>query len=471
MNDTLSTPVIKKGLELELDIESLAYGGMGLARKDNFVVFVKGAIPGQKVLAKIYKKKNGFAEARVLDILTESPHAVEVKCNHYYICSKVQNLSYEEQLKEKANQVEDAFRRLGSFTDFKLNSTVAADPIFNYRNKMEFTFSPYRWVLDSEPEGVDRSFALGLHIPGRYDKILDIKNCHIQPEIGNKILKVAREVCLSNLDLKPYDPKSHVGFLRYLMIRYGVNTNQLMINIVTSYNDINKLSPLTDTLLKEFPEITSMVNNVNTRKADVAYGEYETLIFGNPYIEEKMGDLTFEISANSFFQTNTFQGLRLYQEVEKAAELSGNEVIFDLYCGTGTIGLFLANKAKEVYGFEIIRSSLEDAEKNAEKNGVDNIFFLKSNLDTFFKSGQLSRKIPKPDIVILDPPRAGMHPDMTNYLHKLKAKKIIYVSCNPTTQARDAKILAEKGYHIKKASMVDMFPHTPHIETVVLFSK
>jgi 23S rRNA (uracil1939-C5)-methyltransferase len=471
MNGTLNTPVIKKGLELELDIESLAYGGMGLARKDNFVVFVKGAIPGQKVLAKIYKKKNGFAEARVLDILTESPHAVEVKCNHYYICSKVQNLSYEEQLKEKANQVEDAFRRLGSFTDFKLNSTVAADPIFNYRNKMEFTFSPYRWVLDSEPEGVDRSFALGLHIPGRYDKILDIKNCHIQPEIGNKILKVAREVCLSNLDLKPYDPKSHVGFLRYLMIRYGVNTNQLMINIVTSYNDINKLSPLTDTLLKEFPEITSMVNNVNTRKADVAYGEYETLIFGNPYIEEKMGDLTFEISANSFFQTNTFQGLRLYQEVEKAAELSGNEVIFDLYCGTGTIGLFLANKAKEVYGFEIIRSSLEDAEKNAEKNGVDNIFFLKSNLDTFFKSGQLSRKIPKPDIVILDPPRAGMHPDMTNYLHKLKAKKIIYVSCNPTTQARDAKILAEKGYHIKKASMVDMFPHTPHIETVVLFSK
>lgn len=471
MNDTLNIPVIKKGLELELDIESLAYGGMGLARKDNFVVFVKGAIPGQKVLAKIYKKKNGFAEARVLDILTESPHAVEVKCNHYYICSKVQNLSYEEQLKEKANQVEDAFRRLGSFTDFKLNSTVAADPIFNYRNKMEFTFSPYRWVLDSEPEGVDRSFALGLHIPGRYDKILDIKNCHIQPEIGNKILKVAREVCLSNLDLKPYDPKSHVGFLRYLMIRYGVNTNQLMINIVTSYNDINKLSPLTDTLLKEFPEITSMVNNVNTRKADVAYGEYETLIFGNPYIEEKMGDLTFEISANSFFQTNTFQGLRLYQEVEKAAELSGNEVIFDLYCGTGTIGLFLANKAKEVYGFEIIRSSLEDAEKNAEKNGVDNIFFLKSNLDTFFKSGQLSRKIPKPDIIILDPPRAGMHPDMTNYLHKLKAKKIIYVSCNPTTQARDAKILAEKGYHIKKASMVDMFPHTPHIETVVLFSK
>ena len=471
MNDTQMTPSVKKGLEVELEIESLAYGGMGLARKDNFVIFVKGAIPGQTVLAKIYKKKSGFAEARVLKILIESSKAIDVKCNHYYICSKIQSLSYEEQIKEKASQVEDAFRRLGGFSKFELNNIVEAEQIFNYRNKMEFTFSPHRWVLESEPEGVDRSFALGLHIPGRYDKILDIKNCHIQPEIGNKILKVARDVCLSNPDLKPYDPKIHVGFLRYLMIRYGVNTNQLMINIVTSYDDINKLSPLTDQLLKEFPEITSMVNNVNTKKADVAYGEFETLIYGKPYIEEKMGNLAFEISANSFFQTNTFQGLKLYEEVEKAAELTGDEVIFDLYCGTGTIGLCLAEKAKEVYGFEIIRSSLEDAEKNAEKNKVDNIYFLKSNLDTFFKSGQLSRQIPKPDVVILDPPRAGMHPDMTNYLHKLKAKKIIYVSCNPTTQARDAKILAEKGYSIKKSSMVDMFPHTPHIETVVLFSK
>jgi 23S rRNA (uracil1939-C5)-methyltransferase len=234
---------------------------------------------------------------------------------------------------------------------------------------------------------------------------------------------------------------------------------------------MNKLSPLIDALLKKIPEITSMVNNVNTRKSDVSFGEYETLIFGKPYIEEKMGGLTFEISANSFFQTNTHQGFKLYQEVEKAADLSGEEIIFDLYCGTGTIGLYLAKKAKEVYGFEVIRSSLEDAEKNAEKNNVENIFFLKSNLDTFFKSGQLSKKIPKPDVVILDPPRAGMHLDMTNYLHKFKAKKIVYVSCNPTTQARDSKILISRGYNIEKAVMVDMFPHTPHIETVVLFSK
>ncbi len=464
---------IKRGVELELQIESLAYGGMGLARKDDFVIFVKGGIPGQKVIARIYKKKKGYAEARVQQILTESPHAVEAPCIHFGTCGgcKFQNLSYEEQLKEKSNQVEDAFRRLGGFLDFKLDDTIGADPIFNYRNKMEFTFSPHRWVLDTEPEGVDKSFAVGLHIPGRYDKILDIKECHIQPAIGNKIMKVAREVCLAHPDLKPYDPKTHIGFLRFLMLRFGVNTNQIMVNLVTAYDDLNKLSPLIDALLEQVPEITSMVNNVNTRKADVAFGEFETLVFGEPFIQEKLGDLTFEISANSFFQTNTIQGERLYDEAKKAAGLTGEEIVFDLYCGTGTIGLYLSKQAKEVYGFEVIRSALEDAEKNAERNGITNAQFLKANLDTFFKTRHLPRKIPKPDVVIVDPPRAGMHPDMTNYLHKFKAKKIVYISCNPTTQARDAKVLAEKGYEIKSAVMVDMFPHTPHIETVLLFEK
>ena len=206
---------------------------------------------------------------------------------------------------------------------------------------MEFTFSPHRWVLDSEPEGVDSSFALGLHIPGRFDKILDIDDCHIQPEIGNKILAVAREVCLANPELRPYDPRSHIGFLRFLMLRFGVNTGDLMVNVVTSYHDIDKISTLTDILLEKFPEITSLVNNVNTRKADVAFGEYETLLYGKPFIQEKIGDLTFEISANSFFQTNTTQGEVLYKEVEEALELRGDEIIYDLYSGTGTIGLYL----------------------------------------------------------------------------------------------------------------------------------
>ena len=468
MNDTV---VLKRGTELELDIQSLAYGGMGVAKIDNFVIFVKNAIPGQKVFAYVYKKRKGYAEASVKEVLKESEYAEKVHCNHYYICSKLQSLSYDQQIIEKANQVEDTFRRLGGFLKFSLDNKVIAKQIFNYRNKMEFTFSPHRWVLDSEPEGVDRSFALGLHMTGRYDKILDIHSCHIQPKIGDRILSIARDVCLKNPQLKPYDPKTHIGFLRFLMIRYGFNTPDLMVNIVTSYNDMNKLSPLTDRLLEEVPEITSMVNNVNTRKADVAFGEYETLLYGNPYIHEKLGDLTYEISANSFFQTNTLQGEVLYKEVEKLIDFKGDEIVYDLYCGTGTIGLFLAQNAKEVYGFEVIRSALEDAEKNADFNNIENVQFLKANLDTYFKSGQLPKKIPRPDVVIVDPPRAGMHPDMTQYLPKLKAEKIVYVSCNPTTQARDAKILHEKGYKINKAVMVDMFPHTPHIENIVLFSK
>ena len=463
--------LIKRGQELELDIESLAYGGMGIAKKDNFVIFVKNAIPGQKVFARVYKKRKGYAEANVSKVLEESPFAQKAKCNHYYICSKIQNLSYDKQILEKSNQVEDVFRRIGGFSNFKLADIVKSDSIFNYRNKMEFTFSSNRWVLENEPPDVDKSFALGLHMTGRYDKILDIHNCHIQPEVGNKILSVARSVCIRNPELRPYDPRTHIGFLRFLMLRFGTNTNQLMVNIVTAYDDLNKLSPLIDMLLKEVPEISSMVNNVNTRKADVAYGEFETLVYGNPYIEEKIGDLTFEISANSFFQTNTFQGEKLYEEVKKAAKLSGEEIVYDLYCGTGTIGLFLSKKAKQVYGFEVIRSSLENAERNAKINNISNTSFYKANLDTFFKSGQLPKKIPKPDVVIVDPPRAGMHPDMVQYLPKLNAKKIIYVSCNPTTQARDAKILCEKGYKLKAGTMVDMFPHTPHIETIVLFSK
>ena len=460
-----------RGSEIELVIESLAYGGMGLARKHNFVIFVKYAIPGQKVIARIYKKRKGYAEAHVLKVLSESPDATNASCGHYWICSKLQNLSYKRQIDEKVSQVEDAFRRIGGLSNFTLEKVREAESIYHYRNKMEFTFSPNRWVLDSEPEGVDRSFALGLHIPGRFDKILDINNCYIQPEIGNRILSVTRDVCLSNRELRPYDPKSHIGFLRFLMLRYGMNTKDLMINIVTAYHDIDKLTPLTDALLKEFPEITSLVNNVNTRKADVAFGESETLLYGEPSIKEKLGDLTFEISANSFFQTNTGQGEILYQEIKDAMNLKGDEILYDLYCGTGTIGLYLSKKAKKVFGFEVIRSALDDAEKNAVRNNISNIVFVKANLDTFFKSGQLPKRVPKPDVIVVDPPRAGMHEDMTNYLPKLGAKKIIYASCNPTTQARDAKILNAYGYRIISSTMVDMFPHTPHIETVMLFSK
>ncbi|MBT3478428.1 MAG: 23S rRNA (uracil(1939)-C(5))-methyltransferase RlmD [Candidatus Marinimicrobia bacterium] len=462
---------VKKGQELELTIESLAYGGKGVARVDDFVIFVKNAIPGQKVRALLYRKRKGFGEARPLEVLSESKHAVEPRCHHFPTCGgcKVQQLNYDEQVAQKKQQIENIFRRQAGIENFEVDAVVPADQIFNYRNKMEFTFSNNRWVLHGEPEDVERDFALGMHIPKRWDKILNIDECHIQPQLGNEIINKARSLA-KELKLKPYDQKTHNGFLRYLLMRFGQNTGDILLNLVTSYENADLLQPMVNGLIEAFPQITTIVNNINTRKADVAFGEYELHLHGKPALEERIGDLTFEISANSFFQTNTGMAEKLYETALEGAELSGEEVVFDLYCGTGSISLFLAQKAKEVHGFEVIVSAVEDATRNAIRNGVGNAKFHVANLDNFFKFG-VGKKYPKPDVIVVDPPRAGMHKFMANYLPKFGAEKIVYISCNPTTQARDTEILHMNGYKLKHLTMVDMFPHTPHVETVGIFVK
>ena len=253
-------------------------------------------------------------------------------------------------------------------------------------------------------------------------------------------------------------------------MRFGHFTDQILVNLVTSYENPELLKPLVDGLIEEFPQISTVVNNINSRKADVAFGEYELHLHGKPFLEEKLGNLTFEISANSFFQTNSIMAEKLYQTALDGAKLTGKEIVFDLYCGTGSISLFLAQKAKEVHGFEVIVSSVEDATRNAVRNGVGNAFFHVANLDNFFKFG-VGKKYPKPDVIVVDPPRAGMHKYMTNYLPRFEAKKIIYISCNPTTQARDTEVLHQNGYKLQHLTMVDMFPHTPHVETVGIFEK
>ena len=463
---------VKKGQELELTIDSLAYGGSGISRVGDFVVFVKNAIPGQKVRALIYKKRKGYAKARPLEILTESSYAVDPPCDHFFTCGgcKVQQLDYEEQVAQKQQQVENIFLRQAGMHDFKVDTIIPAKHHYNYRNKMEFTFSNNRWVMPGEPEGVARDFALGMHIPKRWDKILNIDACHLMPEIGTAILNKTQSLA-QELKLKPYDQKTHNGFLRYLAMRFGHNTGDILVNLVTSYENPDLLKPLSDGLIESFPQITTMVNNINTRKSDVSFGEYELHLYGKSCLEEQLGGLTFEISANSFFQTNTVMAEKLYETALKGATFSGKETVFDLYCGTGSLSLFLAKKAKEVYGFEVIVSAVEDATRNAVRNGVTNTRFHVANLDNFFKSGEVKKNYPKPDIVVVDPPRAGMHEFMTRYLPKFEAKKIIYISCNPTTQARDTEILQMNGYVLNKLTMVDMFPHTPHIETVGIFNK
>ena len=462
---------VKKGQEIELTIQALAYGGKGISRYDNFVIFVDKSIPGQKVLAYIYKKKKDYAEARVKEILAESPYFTNPKCIHFSTCGgcKTQQLSYSEQLNQKKSQVQHIFERQASIGNFVIDCIVPANPVYNYRNKMEFTFSSNRWILDNEPANVESDFALGMHIPKRWDKILDIESCHLMPEIGTEIINYVRDLA-KKLKLKPYDQKSHVGFLRYLVLRFGQNTNELMINLVTAYEDLDLLIPLVTKVAKKFPQATSIVNNINTRKADVAFGEHEILLHGEPMLKERLKDLTFQISSNSFFQTNSFMAEKLYDVILDSAELKGDEIALDLYCGAGSISLFLAQRAKFVYGFDIIVSSIENAEQNAIINKIDNVEFKVANLDSYFVNMN-SNKLPEPNIIIVDPPRSGMHEKMTKFLPKLNPDKIIYVSCNPSTQARDSKILQSNGYDLNKLTLVDMFPHTPHIETVGVFQK
>ncbi|MDP6533117.1 MAG: 23S rRNA (uracil(1939)-C(5))-methyltransferase RlmD [Candidatus Marinimicrobia bacterium] len=465
----MNEKIISKGSKLDLTIESLAFGGRGVAKVNGFVVFVKNAIPGQTVRSLIYNKRKGFAEARPLEILSESENAVEAPCKHFSHCGgcTIQNLEYEEQLRQKQAQVEGIFQHQAGIEDFALEAVVPADETYHYRNKMEFSFSNRRWVLTDEPEGAAADFALGLHIPGRYDKILDISECHIQQPLGNEILNHVRSAAVEQ-ELKPYDVKTHIGFLRHLVLRFGVNTGNVMVNIVTSYENTDLLNSMAESLSKAFPQITSIVNNVNTRKGDTAYGEKEILLYGVPSITEKLGDLTFEISANSFFQTNTKQAEKLYETALNGCGLTGKEIVYDLYCGTGSISLFLAKKTKEVHGFEWIVSAIEDAVRNAVNNGIGNAFFHKANLDRPLDG---IKDLPKPDIIVLDPPRAGVGRKTLQYVSDSEARRIVYVSCNPSTQARDVVFLQENGFTLSQVTMVDMFPHTPHIETVAVLEK
>ncbi len=464
MSNTELTP-IRKGNEYTLTIESLAYGGRGIGRLQDFVIFVDHALPGQTVRILLYKKRKGYGEGRILEVLTESPNAITPVCEHFGICGgcKTQHLEYAAQVDQKRLQVEDSLRRIGGFDSLEVNKIISADPVYAYRNKMEFSFSNRRWVTNDEPADISSDFALGLHIPGRFDKILDIRNCHLQPDVGNRILNLVRKVALEK-GLKPYDAKTHNGFLRHLMLRYGFRTNELMVNLVTSYENPELVLPLVEELKSNIPEITSIVNNINTRKGDTAYGEWELLLHGEPFIREKIGDLTFRISANSFFQTNSIQVENLYSVIKESAQLKGEETVFDLYCGAGTIGLSLAGKAREVIGLEIAPSSVDDARQNAVLNGIENITFIRANLDTYFT--QSHKNLDKPDVVVVDPPRVGLHENTVNGLVKLNADRIVYVSCNPTTLARDLKLLTAGGYKLTDTTVVDMFPHTAHIETV-----
>jgi len=456
---------IKKGMDVELKIESLAFGGMGVSRINEKITFVKNAIPGQTVTARITKKRSSYLEARSLEVLSESPYFVPVKCEHFADCGgcTFQNLEYEQQVAAKELQVKDVFRRIGGFKDVACDSIVKCDEIFHYRNKMEFTFSNQEYVPESEKERKPSNFALGLHAPGRWDKILNINECHIQTKIANEILTTIKEL---TKDLEPYNIREHTGFLRHAIIRVAANTDEIMVNIVTSRDDPDLLFPVSHTLITQFPNITSIVNNITTRKAGVSMGEHQIVLHGKEYIIEKLGDYEFMISADSFFQTNTKQAEKLYDIILEESQLTGSEIVYDLFCGTGSISLYLSKHAKMVYGFELVPSAVQDAIQNAIHNKVKNAWFFGGNLENLFRENTEAKELDAPDVVVVDPPRAGLHTKTIEDILEKSPKRIVYVSCNPASQARDVALLCNERYKLVKLRPVDMFPHTPHVENV-----
>ena len=465
------TVVIKKGSELNLTIDSLSYGGKGISRHNGIVIFTNNVLPGQKVKAKIIKKKKSYLEAIPIEIIKESPFKQKEQCNHFYDCGgcKTQDLKYEEQISQKENQVIEALNYLGKLNVKKIEPIIKSDTIYEYRNKMEFSFSNSRWLINNE-KGLKnekpKDFALGLHPPRRFDKIVDIDNCEIQTKLANKILALIKKESIKN-ELCPYDIINHIGFIRNVVIKHPKYSNQVMINIITAYKDDKLLIPIVDKLKKLSPNIKSIINTINDKKSDSAYGMPQNLLYGENFIVEYLNEFEFEISADSFFQTNSIQALNMYEYVRDECKLSGSEIIYDFYCGTGTISIFVAKNAKKVYGFEIVESAIKDANKNALKNKVNNTEFYCGDLSKMLKNyNNIIEKNPC-DVLILDPPRAGLHPKTLKEILKINPKKIIYVSCNPTTQARDVREFINSNYIMGKVQPIDMFPHTHHIECVI----
>ncbi len=456
---------MKKGAEIALEIESLAYGGQGVSHYGGLTIFVERCLPGQTVLARLYKKKKSFAEAYPLKILQRAPGEIEAVCPHFGICGgcRLQNMAYGEQLETKTRQVADLLERIGGFEDLEVPPALPSPETFHYRNKMEFTFTGQPWRVRLEDH--QKHLGLGLHVPGRFDKIVNIETCALQSEAMDKVLRFTADWASTHV-WEPYHLKEHTGWARNLVLRRGVHTDELMVNLVTTQHDTDLLGDYPEALREACPEVTTLVNNVTTRQAGVATGEKEFILFGSGLIRDRLQDLEFDIAANAFFQTNTLQAERLYTEAISRAGLRGDEVVYDLYCGTGTIALFMASSARQVYGFEVVPEAIENARENATRLGVVNAHFILGDLADIFHPEKPRPDIPPADVVVVDPPRAGLHKRVVREILSLAPRRVVYVSCNPSTLARDLQLLCAERYELEGVQPVDMFPHTAHIETV-----
>lgn len=445
-----------------------------MARVGNMVVFVDGAVPGDRVKAQVYRKKKQFAEARVEELLSPSPDRVDPACRHFGVCGgcKWQHMDYGKQLYWKREHVIDAFTRVGGFETPPVQDTLPAIEPFWYRNKMEFSFGEMRWLMPDELGVIDRDaelFALGLHIPKRYDRILHIDDCRLESPESNAILNATRTFFLEH-DVPAYSTRTHTGDLRNLVIREGKHTGERMVYLVSTHRREDIMPQYAELLQREEFGVTTFVHGVTDRKSSVAIGDEDIVYFGEGSIRDQLGENIFRISPTSFFQTNTLQAERLYSLAEKAAALLKDDIVWDLYCGTGTISLFIARHVRHVVGVELNASAIEDARKNAQDNAIDNTEFHCADIVNFL-GDEAPPDVPIPDVIITDPPRAGMHTKVVEAIGSSGVERLVYVSCNPATSARDCGMLREYGYAVENITPVDMFPHTYHIECVITLRK
>ncbi len=466
---------MRKGDLLDnIEIETMAAEGKCIAKVDGLVLFIKGGAPGDTVQVKLTKIKSSFLEGTVTAIQKFSPLRTEPFCEHFGTCGGCswQHINYETQLKYKQQQVIDNLERLGGLTLPTITPILGSKRINYYRNKLDYTFTSNRWLtkeeLDRAIEESRFEVGLGYHIPKMFDRVFDVANCYLQPEPSNSIRLLAKKTAVEN-EIPFFDLRRQVGFLRTLTIRSS-STGEVMIILQVTADEMTWTEKILKTLTDAFPQITSANYIINNKKNDT-FADLNVVCWkGNPYITEQMekpdgsGTLQFRVGPKSFYQTNSDQAHELYKVAWQMADLKGDEHVYDLYTGTGTIANFIAGQAKKVIGLEYVAAAIEDAKANSKLNHITNTEFYAGDMKDLLTDNFLSQH-GKPDTIITDPPRAGMHEDVTNMLLKVAPKRIVYVSCNAATQARDLKILAEK-YHITAVQAVDMFPQTTHVENV-----
>jgi len=461
----------RKKITIEnLPIINYAAEGKAIGKVDGKVIFVEGAVPGDVADVFITRNKKDWAEGKAIKIKEFSKERVTPFCIHFGVCGgcKWQMLPYEKQLEYKQQEAADAFRRIGKFLEIPMLPIVGSEDTIHYRNKLEFTFSNKKFLTPAQLQDLQDDpwpgAALGYHVPRLYDKIIDIYECWLMDDVNNTIRNTLRNFSLAN-NYSYYDIKEHKGWLRNIIIRTST-TGQLMANLVFGYDDKTEREKICNHLLEKVLSITTLLYTINSKWNDSIYDVETKTVFGKGYIVEKLEDLIFKISPKSFFQTNTKQAERLYNVVKNFAALNGNEIIYDLYCGTGSIGIFLSRNAKKLIGVDVIQDAIKDAVENAALNNLNHASFFCGDVieicnDEFFNLHG------RPELVIVDPPRAGLHAKLIQKLIEISPEKIVYISCNVATQARDLQLLNE-NFSVEKLQPVDMFPHTHHIECVAL---